>query len=166
MECNQEEGKMGEEGKFQLSKITNNHWLGLLAPTIKQFQEKINIPTITYETLYTYFANGIQFGGDLSEFCVIHKDFKPYAFAHWMVRGLPHIGVAHCDFIYSWNRAREPIEMLIDGLHDFGKRNRCVYYEGDVINESIFRVFRKAAARRGFKLEKTGIINFLGRNGR
>jgi hypothetical protein len=155
---------MSEGGGFVLSKITNNHWLGLLAPTIKQFQEKINIPTITYETLFTYFAQGVQFGGDRVEFNVVHKELKPYAFAHWMTRGLPHIGVAHCDFIYSWNRAREPIGMLIDGFREFGKRNRCTYYEADVINEAIFRVFRKAAAKRGFELEKTGIINFLGRN--
>ena len=53
MECNQEEGKMGEEGKFQLSKITNNHWLGLLAPTIKQFQEKINIQLLMKHFIHT-----------------------------------------------------------------------------------------------------------------
>ena len=57
---------MGEE--FKLVKIQNPEWLGYLAPQIKTFLEKAYVPTVTYETLYTYFLRTIQRGGDVAEF--------------------------------------------------------------------------------------------------
>jgi len=145
-------------------KITNPVWLGNIAPMIKTFTEKINVPIITYETLYAFFAQAVQYGGDLVEFWVVQdSDFKAMAFAMWSVRGLPCRGVVHCNFIYSWNRSRKPIEILLDEFIKFGKRNRCPYYEADTISEELYRVFRLAAHKKGFELNKTGKINFLGR---
>jgi len=117
---------------------------------------------MTYETLYSYFVKTVQYGGDIAEFWVVRQGTEPLAFAHWFVPGLPHRGVAYCDFIYSWNRMREPVIMLFDEFAKFGNRNRCPIYRGTAINETVFRVFRKAASSRGYTLKQTSYIDFLG----
>jgi hypothetical protein len=149
--------------EFKLAKITNPNWLGILAPQIKIFCEKLNLPTITYETLYTYFLRTIQHGGDNIEFWVVLKDDEVIAFAHWFVNGLPQRGAVSCDYIYSWNRMREPIELLIEKFIKFGKENHAPIYTGTAIGEAVFRVFRKAGAKQGLKFEKTSLIDFRGR---
>jgi hypothetical protein len=146
-------------------KITNPLWLGQIGPKIDSFVKKINVAGITYESLYSYFAQSIQHGGEMSEFwCVFDEEQRqPVAFAHWLVRGLPHIGKVYCDFVYSWTKQREPASLLIDKFIDFGKKHRSPIYEGDAINEITFRLFRKTAHDKGYGLEKSGHVNFVGR---
>jgi len=149
--------------KTEILEITNPNWLGYIAPEIKQFVEKTKLPTMTYETLYTYFSQSIQNAAAPSEFWVVRKGEDNLAFAHWFVCGLPHRGVVFMDFIHSWNRMREPVQMLMDKYGEFGRKHRCPIYKGMAVSESVFRVFRKAASRRGFELNKTELIDFIGR---
>lgn len=157
--------------EIKLVKVKNPLFVGEIAGPIKEFNDRIKIPTITYETLYSYFVNTVQFGGERAEFWIAYTDtienelpkYTPLAFAHWYVKGLPHRGVVYCDFIYSWNRMREPISKLIDEFLLFGNRNNAPYYEGEAINEAVFRVFRKAAYKKGLELNKTTLTNFIGR---
>lgn len=152
------------DAELTLVKISNPNWLGILAPQIKVFCEKIDLPTITYETLYTYFLRTIQHGGKAIEFWVVLRDNEPVAFGHWFVAGLPHRGVVSCDYIHSWNRMREPIQLLLDKFIEFGKTNHAPIYTGTATNETVFRVFRKAALKIGYKLEKTKLVDFMGRH--
>lgn len=99
----------------------------------------------------------------MAEFWVAFQNEQPIAFAHWYVKGLPHSGIVSCDFIYSWNRSKEPISLLLDKFIDFGVISHAPLYEGDAINETIFRVFRKAAFKKGLNLTKTELVNFVGR---
>jgi hypothetical protein len=154
---------MENEGGLKLQKITNPLYLGNIAPNILKFIEKVQPVGITYETLYSYFASSIQFGGDRSEFWVAFDDDNPVAFAHWLVMPLPHVGKVCCDFIMSWNRMREPVEHLLDRFLEFGVENRSPLYEGYLANEAIFRVFRKAMHKKGVMVEKTEIMNCIGR---
>jgi hypothetical protein len=157
--------------EIKLIKVKNPLFVGEIAAPIKDFNDKLNIPTITYETLYGYFCNTVQFGGDRAEFWIAYTDtvenelskYVPLAFSHWFVKGLPHRGVVYCDFIYSWNRMREPISLLIDEFLKFGTKMNAPYYEGEAINETVFRVFRKSAFKKGLELNKTNLTNFLGR---
>jgi len=149
--------------ELKIAKITNPNWLGVLGPQIKTFADKINLPTITYETLYTYFLRTIQHQGDIAQFHVVMRDEEVLAFAHWYVCDLPHRGVVFMDFIHSWNRMREPVQMLFDKFYEFGKQKHAPIYKGTAINETIFRVFRKAASKRGYVLHKTELVDFLGR---
>ena len=151
------------EGEFKIAKITNPNWLGVLGPQINGFIEKAWTPTITYETLYTYFARSIQFGQNVAEFWVVFRDDEPVAFAHWFVCDLPHRGVVFCDYIYSWNRMREPVQMLLDKFIEFGKEKRAPVYKGTAINEAVYRVFRKAASKLGYEIEVTPLVDFIGR---
>lgn len=151
------------EGELQLTQITNPIWLGQLGPQINTFCSKIQTPTITYETLYAYFSRTVQHGGDIAQFWVVFKDNEPVAFAHWFVCDLPHRGVVFCDYIHSWNRMREPVELLLDKFIEFGKNKHAPIYKGTAINEAVYRVFRKAASKRGYEFEITPLIDFLGR---
>ena len=149
--------------EFEIAKISNPNWLGTLGPQIKTFCDKAALPTITYETLYTYFLRTVQHGSGMAEFHVVFKDKEPIAFAHWFVCDLPHRGVVFCDWIHSWNRMRQPIEMLLDKFFEFGKVKHSPIYKGTAINQAVFRVFRKAASKRGYKLEITELVDFIGR---
>ena len=154
---------METEGALKILKITNPLYLGNIAPNILKFVEKVKPIGVTYETLYSYFANSIQFGGDRSEFWVAIDDGTPVAFSHWLVMQLPHVGKVCCDYMMSWNRKREPVENLLDKFIEFGRNNRSPLYEGYLANEAIFRVFRKAMNAKGIKVEKTEILNCIGR---
>lgn len=157
--------------EIKLVKVKNPLFVGEIAGPIKDFNDRMAISTITYETLYSYFCNTVQFGGDRAEFWIAYTEivenglqkFVPLAFAHWYAKGLPHRGVVYCDFIYSWNRMREPVSKLIDEFLAFGEKNNSPYYEGEAISEPVFRVFRKAAFKKGLVLEKTNLTNFIGR---
>ena len=153
------------EPKLEVIEVTNPRWLGYIAPHINEFYQKtkIQLPTIRYETLYAYFEQSCGSINIPSEFWVAKKGDDVLAFAHWFKCGLPHTGVVFMDFVYAWNRMREPVQMLIDKYIEFGKKQRSTIYKGTAVNESVFRVFRKAASRRGYNLEKTELIDFLGR---
>jgi len=149
--------------ELKIAKITNPNWLGVLGPQIKVFADKINLPTMTYETLYTYFLRTIQHQGDVAQFWVVMKGEEVLAFAHWYVCDLPHRGVVFCDFLHSWNRLREPVVMLFDKFFEFGVSKHAPIYKGTAVNETVFRVFRKAASKRGYVLHRTELVDFLGR---
>jgi hypothetical protein len=149
--------------EVRIIKITNPLWIGQIGPSIQKYAEQLKNPTITYESLHTYFTSQVQFGGKVSEFWVAQSGDETIAFAHWVVKALPSVATAYLTNIYSWNRMREPVQMLIDQFEKFGKENRCIYYEADVVNEAVYKVCHKAAVKRGYNLEKTGRINFLGR---
>jgi len=151
------------EEEMKIERITNPLFLGHLAPELDTFVKKTKPVGVTYETLYAYLVNSIQMGGNISEFWVVLKDRKPVAFAHWFVMPLPCTGKVCCDYIASWNRKREPVEMLLKKFIKFGKKNRCPIYQGYAINETLFRVWRKAASKLNLDVQKTDIVNFVGR---
>lgn len=148
--------------EIKIIKITSPTWVGYLAEPIKEFCSKVKIPTIRYETLYTYFVNVVQYGGTASELWAAHydNDYKPIAFANWYVKGLPHVGAAEIGFIHSWNRAKVPVGLLLDQFMKFAFDNRCTVYTGDIINDIVWKVFEKAASDRGIELTRTEHINF------
>jgi len=144
-------------------RLTNPLALGMIGPFIKSFVEKMDVPTITYETLYTYFVDSIQRGGDVTEFWVVLKGEEPIAFAHWLVKGVPHVGVVYADFIYSWNRMAGPVDALIETLLDFAKRHRCRWITGDAINEVVYKIFEKYAKKNGFEMIRSNRIHWMGK---
>jgi len=148
-------------------KITSPLYLGQIGPLIDRFNKKIQIPGITYESLYAYLAQNVQFGGDRAEFWIVYEGDNPgenpVAFADWFIKGLPHIGKVCCDFLYSSNRKREPVELLITEFEKFGLKHRAPLYEAYAINEELFRVHRLAATRKGYNITRLKTVNFLGR---
>lgn len=159
---------MGDE--LRAVKITNPFWLGKVAPFINDFLKKIHIPGVTYETLYTYLASTVQNGAvsiedgvrDRAELWVVFEDKDPVAFGHWFVKGLPTIGMVHCDLLYSWQRKREPANLLFDEFKRFGIEHRAQIWEADASNRVVFEVFKKACESRGLTVYESDKITFMG----
>jgi hypothetical protein len=149
--------------EITIVKITNPLYLGQLGPRIAEFEKKLSVKGITYESLYTYFAHNIQFGGDLAEFWVVFEGDTPVGFANWLVRGLPHIATVYCDFITVWTKNPDAHKLLLGQYVKFGEQHRAVWYEGDAVNELVFRLFRKRSKEFNVELNPSGIVNFIGR---
>jgi len=150
-------------GELELIRVTNPHYLGMIAPQIKELVDRLDPVGITYESLWTYFSQSVQMGGDKTEFWVVYNEEKPVAFAHWFMMGLPNIGKVCCDYIKSWNRMHDPVARLLDKFLEFGERNRCPVYEGFAANEALYKVWKNAAKSKGIGIRETGILNFIGR---
>ena len=135
-------------------KVTNAHYLATIAPRIQQLRDKLDIPSITYEGLFTFFATSIQFGAGNSEFVIVFDEGKPTAFAHWYALGLPHSGRVFCDYVYSWGKKHDALEMLYKEFVEFGKKKRAVYYGGCAINEKTLSIFKKTSEDLGFELNE------------
>jgi len=142
-------------------KITQTLWLNVIADKIDAFARKMKVPSIFPQTLATYFHSTIQYGGDKAEFWVVFEDEQPVAFAHFFVRGLPHIGVVYCDFIHSWTNDREAVMMLLREIDKFATKNRATLLEGDVLNQRLYTHFERVGASIGWKPTKNNIINFM-----
>lgn len=152
-----------EANDVSVVRITNPLWVGQIAKMVADATAKVENPTVTYETLYAYFCQTVQFGGERAEFWVAFSGKEPIAIAHWYVKGLPYRGVVTCDFIASWNRMADPIGKLADKFIEFGMKHNAPYYEGNATNEALFKVIKKAAGRKGYDLQRTPRIHFLGR---
>ena len=153
-----------KETEVKIIKVIDPRWVGYLAEPIRQFVEKVNVPTIRYETLYTYLVNTVQYGGTASELWIAHveNDYTPIAWANWYIKGLPHVGAAEIGYIHSWNRAKIPVGLLVDQFLQFAFENRCSVYTGEVVNESVYKVVERLCRERGVTVQKTGLINFYG----
>lgn len=149
---------------MKIQKITNPHYLGLLAPKIERYAKKINIPGITYETLYTYFCNIAQMGGNQSEVVMAMDDNgKTVAFACWYVMPLPYTGTVHFDHIYSWDKTGEAVDLLTKEYVNFAKKNNCVYMGATLINTKIAERMKKLGKENGLNIEGAKSVNLIGR---
>jgi len=154
---------------MKLLKVTNPNWLPAIAPRINEYAKHLKEINIQYDNLYSCLAQSIQMAHvqglkyDVSEFWVVMYENKPKAFAHWMVRGLPYVGVAYMDGIYSWSKSSMAVEMLIDQFIEFGKQHRATIYQADVLNDKLFRLFKQYANKKGISWENTGLIQCVGK---
>lgn len=167
--------------EYQMIKITNPNWLRFVTKEVETLCGKLQIPAITSQSLWAYFAESMgrgamqkaQLGIELEEFWAVfsgdltmeNPDDSPrcHAFAHWFKAGLPHVGTVICDAIYSWNRKADPAEMLYKEFVEFGKRLRCTYYMAECANKELFRLFHMKLEKLGIKIVQTGRIQFVGR---
>jgi hypothetical protein len=156
-------------GELKIVKITNPFYLGKTGPFVAEFLKKVPVAGVTYETLYTHFANTVQHGQialqqgvrDKAEFWVVLDEGKPIAFAHWFVKGVPYIGTVMCDFVYSWQRKKEPAGMLFDEFKRFGLDHRAQIWESCATNNSVFQVLKNAALERGMDVHETNWNHFV-----
>ena len=154
-------------------KIISPLYVGEIAPLILKFYNRVSTGTeyqgITYESLYTSFANIVQFGGrpdplpDVQEFWVVFEDNEPVAFATWRVLGLPHIGKTYCDFMFNSIRNRKAVIELCKEWIEFGKRHRAPLFAFDAINEKVAEHLVSVGKQLGVEFVNTGVTNFIGR---
>lgn len=154
---------------MKIHKVTNANWLTVIAPRINEYAKLLKQVDVQYENLYAYLAQSIQSAHlqqlefDVSEFWVAMYEDTPSAFAHWVRRPLPHIGKVYMDGIYSWSKSPKAVGMLVDQFIEFGKQHRATIYQADVLNEKLFRLFRKYAGERGIDWQNSGLIHCIGK---
>ena len=138
---------------MKLVKITNPLWLGQIAPRIKDFNDRTKEPGRTYESLYTSYANSIQFSTS-SEFTVVFDNGVPVAYAHWFLLGIPAIGSVMFESLHNWSKKREPVELLIKEFIEFGKRNKATVYKYMAYNEKVASIIEKYSADLGLVVNR------------
>jgi len=141
-------------------KVNQPAYLNVIGPQIADFQRMLDLPRVTYESMWEYFRMSIQFGGERDEFWIVMDDEgKPVAFAHWFVYMSLHVGSIHCDFLYRWGTKDEtPIALLINEFIEFGRKNHSNHITATFVKEATFRVFRKHLAKKGYDLKKDNTI--------
>ena len=140
-------------------KVNNPSWLPVIAPRIAEYAKIIASPGVTYETLYAYFAQSVQFGKDLSEFWVVFdENDEAVAFASWMVLSVPYTGKAYFDHIYKWSKSKKPVRVLIEKFTEFCTRNRCTLAAAELANEKVFEIFSEHGKQAGWELSPVSTI--------
>lgn len=144
------------------AKVTNPVWVGNLAPFIKKYLDLFRPDGITYESLYAYFCQLVQFGGNVSElWAVVDEDGSPMAFAQWQVKSLPYIGTVEINYIYNWSKKNEAVKLLMDEYEDFSLRCRASIGYGNAANPRLLEYWKKVAEKRGYKFKTQPFINFV-----
>ena len=137
-----------------------------LAEPIIKLTQIINHPSITSQALHVHFAQIAEVAKttDLVELWgVFNEAGECIAFADWCVKGLPYQGTVYLEYIYSWNRKREPVLLLMEEWRKYGERKFAKpYYMADLINESVMAVFDKIVSDMGYEYKRTGVINIIG----
>ena len=152
---------------MKVIKITNPLYIGQVAPLIQQFFKRIDgnpsIKGVSYESLYTYFTNIVQFGGETAEFHVALKEDNPVAFGEWRILTAPHYGTVFCEYLYNSSNTNGPVLALCNEFIEYGKRHNAPYYSFTAVNQQIAKVLLKSAKKCNLDFSSTGILNFIGR---
>jgi len=152
---------------MKVVKITNPLFLGEMAPLIQSFYDHVKRTSeyegISYESIYTYLAYTVQFGGDINEFWVAFKKNEPVGFAKWHVCMTPHIGKVYIEFIYSKLKDKIVSVELVKEFLKFGERHNSPWYSFDAANKHVAKRLTQIAEECGVETKETGITNFIGR---
>jgi len=143
--------------------ITNALWLAQIAPRISDFAKKLAVPGISYESLYAYYQQSIQYGKESTEFWVVFEGREPQAFGHFIALGLPHAGKIRIDALCNWTKESMPTVMIVEKAIEFAQAQNAPLIDAELINDRLFRIFRKYAARFGVVAAKTEHVKATGR---
>ena len=143
---------------IKLHRITSPNWLLEIAPRIKDFHDRTKEPGKHYETLATFYANSIQFGGDTSEFTVAVEDGQPIAYAHWCVLGIPFVGTVLFESLHNWSKKREPVDLLIKEFINFGKKKRATVYRYEAYNQKVAEIIERYVISAGYSVRRSDCI--------
>lgn len=148
-------------------KITNPLFVGEIAPLIQNFFARVTKNNqwhgISYETIYTYLTNIVQFGGETNELWVAFLDSKPIAFAAFRLCLVPHFGKVSCDYLFKTVKEHEPATLLGKEFIKFGEKHKAPYYVFEAIDESQAKLFKKRLRDVGVEMKETSIIHLIGR---
>jgi len=153
---------------MKVAKITNPLAIGQIAPLIKKFVDRVKETSgmydgITYESIYAYAVQVVQYGGTGAEFWVAIDGDTPVGFSIWKVMGFPHVGKVYCDVLYNDVRNQKAISGLYKEFIEFGKRQRALIYQFDAINEKVGKHFQHVLGKLGVECVDSGAKNYIGR---
>ena len=142
-------------------KITNPVWLGEVAPKINDYTDKVKVQGIDYVSMFQYFRNVVQFGGDMAEFWVVMDGGKPVAFSSWSVRQLPYVASALMENAYKWVRDHKPVELLTEEFFNFALKHRCTTYYARCNNKYIAKLLDNISQKNKLTFDSTGAIECI-----
>lgn len=156
-----------------IRKITNPHYLGVIAPMILSFYKRVKDTSgmydgIRYETLFAYLTKFVQMGRGTPEdkaevWVAYNEDETPVGFAAWHVMDLPHIGKVFCPILYNDTKTQGYIKELYEEFIQFGRRHRSPIYQYTAVNKKVGDYFQKVLAKLGVESKETGGIEYIGR---
>jgi hypothetical protein len=156
-----------------IQKITSPNYLGVIAPLIMKFYNRIKETSglyegVTYESLFVYLTRLIQFGRngtgeDRSEVWVAYEDETPIGFAAWHLMDIPHIGKVFCPCLYNDTRNQKAIKELYGEFIQFGRKHRAPIYEFYAVNEKVGEYFKNVLGKLGVEANDTGAREYIGR---
>ena len=139
-------------------KITNPLYIGALGEHIQKYVKRVAPVGITYESLFTYFTQVVQFGGVMSEFYVCFDDEnQPAGFASYAVLGLPYISTALFEHFYVWSKDKTTASVLLEEYCNFMKTHNCIYFKAFPRNDGMIEYIKKVAGK--FDIEITDVKN-------
>lgn len=147
---------------IEIVKITNPHWIGTIGPQIAKYHERLKMDGVTYESLYTYFCQVAQFGGEGNEFWVAVENGEPAGFAQWQVSMLPFVGHVSLQNWYSWSKNKEVARVLLKGFIDFGVRHKAKYYNAHVAGLARVELAERYMKEFGVEGKRTPDITVIG----
>jgi hypothetical protein len=156
------------DNKIKTIKVTQPLYTGAMAPLIQGYFKRIaknkGVRGISYETLYTYFAQVVQYGQDLAELWVaFNGQEEPIAFAMWRTMGLPFYGTVACEHFYNSVGNQQSMKQLVKEFIKYGQRNKAPYYTFTAVNEKVSSHLVKIAKKHGLHFVNTGMLTFIGR---
>ena len=151
----------GEE-ELVVTRVSNPYFVGDITPHLIRYVKKLEPMGITYESLYAYFVNSIQYGTEKSELCVVHKEGERevLGFAHWHVMNMPHVGTVLMDHIYNDTTNRKVVRILFRELIEFANKKRCKFMMGMALNEKLVKHWRRVAREIGVTFRETPMSVF------
>ncbi len=145
-------------------KANNPLYIGQIAKRVQEYFKKINMPGMTYETLYSYFTGIIQHGREAAEFWMVFDDNnQPLGFAVFTVMPIPYIGMVHFDHIYVWAKEMGASGLLVDEFIKFSEKHNAPLGDITARNKATLRLFKKMVEKKGFTVIENERVNFVAR---
>lgn len=153
-------------------KITNPMFIGAMAPLIQDYFKRIalnkGVKGMSYESLYSYFTQVVQFGGSKAELWVTFNDDdppKPVAFGLWRLPSLPMFGTVHWEHLFNSNGNKKSVIDLGQEFIKFGEKHNAPYYTFRAVNTKTGNYIKSISEKNGLVFEPTGMQSFVGRKG-
>ena len=133
---------------MELLRVNNPLAVPKLAPLIESLLQRLKLPNVNTYSLVTYLQE-CAMRNTAGELYVAMDGQDIVAFANWTLRGIPFVGTAFLEFIYS--RRFGAAEKLLLQFEDFAKRNHAPYLMADIVTlGKVDKHFKDIAKKHGY----------------
>ena len=144
---------------MEIIKIDNPLWVQNLAPDVEKMLGKLKLPNINTYTLITYLQQ-IAMSQTHELHVAASEEQGVVGFASWYVRGIPFVGTAFLEFIYSKQKGAG--EQLLLEFEEFAKRNKAPYLMADIITiGKVQKHFTDIAEKLGYSYVEMPYQSFV-----
>lgn len=133
---------------MELTKINNPVWVPNLAPLVESLLQRVKLPNVNTYSLVTYLQE-CAMRNTIGELYVALDEKDIVGFANWSLRGIPFVGTAFLEFIYS--RRFGVAEKLLLQFEQFAKKNNAPFLMADIVTlGKVDKHFKNIAKKHGY----------------